>query len=372
MLSRISANLPESLPWSIKEEEMRKILTILALIIFALSLAQEEKEAFDKRGTTAASFLKIGVGRPTGMGDAFVALSDDPSAIFYNPSGLTQIAKREVMLNYTDWLADVTHNYLSFCTPLTNIGTLGISVCAMDIGNLEYYSVDSLGTPVREDDSLLMTFPCSDFYAGVSFARMITEKLSFGTTVKGIYEKIWDMVASSVALDLGLHYNTGFRSLRLGVSMSNFGQEMSFSGRQLDRIEKDPVTGKEVPVRYKTTPFALPTIFRFGIAYNLIDKEKEKLVTCLDLVHYNDINETFNIGLEYNIQNLLFLRGGYIFNTSDAYRSKETGVGPLTGLSGGLGLSFKTGENLSWQVNYNYRYNQILPGSHRVTLGIGF
>ncbi len=363
----------ESLRLSIREAKMRKRTLILILItLFLFSFAQEEKEPFDKRGTTAAPFLKIGVGRATGMGEAFVALSDDPSAIFYNPSGLTHLTKREIMVNYIDWLADVTHNYLSFCTPITGLGVLGLSVCALNIGDLEYYRVDSLGTPVREDDSLLMTFPCADFSFGISFARMITDKLSFGTTVKGIYEKIWDMVASSIALDLGLHYNTGFRSLRLGASMSNFGQEMSFSGRQLDRIEKDPVTGKEVPVRYKTTPFALPTIFRFGIAYNLIDKEREKLVSCLDLVHYNDINETFNFGLEYNIGNLLFLRGGYILNTSETYRSAEKGVGPLTGLSGGLGLAFKTGENLSWLLNYNYRHNQFLSGSHRLTLNIGF
>jgi|YelNatPaOPRAMG01_1025707.scaffolds.fasta_scaffold00147_40 hypothetical protein len=352
---------------------MRKQIPVAIIIALIFSsLFGEEKEPFDKRGTTAASFLKIGIGRPTGMGEAFVALSDDPSAIFYNPGGLTQLQKREVMFNYIDWLGDITHNYLSFTTPLTGIGVLGISLCAVDIGNLEYYAVDSLGTPVPEDDSLLMTFPCSDFSAGISFARMITDKLSFGTTVKGIYEKIWDMIASSLAIDLGLHYNTGFRSLRLGVSMSNFGQEMSFSGRQLDRIEKDPVTGKEVPVRYKSTPFALPAIFRFGIAYNLIDKEAEKLVSCLDLVHYNDINETFNVGLEYSLKNFLYLRGGYIFNTSETYRSKDKGVGPLTGLSGGLGLGFKTGENLTWQVNYNYRHNQILSGSHRITLSIGF
>ncbi len=352
---------------------MRRLICLLMIAgQFSLFAQFEEKETFDKRGTTGVSFLKICVGRGTGMGDAFVALSDDPSAIFYNPSGLTHLVKREVMLNYIDWLADITHNYISFVTPLTGVGILGISVCAMDIGDLEYLRIDSLDTPVREDTLSLQTFYCADFAAGVSFARMITDKLSFGTTVKAVYEKIWDMIAQGLAIDLGFHYNTGFRSLRLGASMSNFGPEISFTGRQLDRIEKDPVTGKETPVRYKTTPVPLPTIFRFGIAYNLIDKEKEKLVTCLDLVHYNDINETFNIGAEYNIGDLLFLRGGYIFNTSEGYRSRENGVGPLTGLSGGLGLAFKTGANITFKVDYNYRYFEFLPGSHRITLNIGF
>ena len=35
-------------------------------------------------GTTAASFLKIGVGaRAAAMGDAFTALADDPTALYW-------------------------------------------------------------------------------------------------------------------------------------------------------------------------------------------------------------------------------------------------------------------------------------------------
>ncbi len=350
---------------------MRKVLTFLICLGFFFSLA-EEKGVFDKRGTTGASFLKIGIGRPTGMGDAFVGLCDDPSAIFYNPSGLTQLTKREVMVNYIDWISDISHNYLSFSTPFLGAGVLGISVCAVDIGNLDKLDIDDPTTPIREDTLSLTTFSCSDFAVGLSFARMITEKLSFGTTVKTIYEKIWDMVASGIGLDIGLHYNTGFRSLRLGVVMANFGPEISFVGRQLDKIEKDTLTGKEVPVRYKTTPVPLPTTFRFGVAYNLIDEEKSKLVTCLDLVHYNDINETFNIGMEYNLSNFFFLRGGYIFNTSEEYRSRETGVGPLTGLSAGLGIGTTLAQNLSLKLDYNYRHYEFLSGSHRLTFSIGF
>ncbi|TET12747.1 hypothetical protein E3J84_01080 [Candidatus Aerophobetes bacterium] len=38
----------------------------------------------DSAGTTAASFLKIGVGtRAAAMGDAFTTLADDPTALYW-------------------------------------------------------------------------------------------------------------------------------------------------------------------------------------------------------------------------------------------------------------------------------------------------
>jgi hypothetical protein len=42
-------------------------------------------------GISTAQFLKIGVGRrASAMGDAFVAISDDASALYWNPAGLVQ------------------------------------------------------------------------------------------------------------------------------------------------------------------------------------------------------------------------------------------------------------------------------------------
>ena len=58
------------------------------LVACCLLLASTTFAAFSKVGTVAAPFLKISVGRPTGMGDAFTGIADDASAMFYNPAGL--------------------------------------------------------------------------------------------------------------------------------------------------------------------------------------------------------------------------------------------------------------------------------------------
>src|SRR5215468_8588160 len=63
-------------------------------------------DVFEKVGTFDGQFLKIGIGaRAAGMGGAFVAVADDPSAVFWNPAGLARLDedKTAVMVNHNEW-----------------------------------------------------------------------------------------------------------------------------------------------------------------------------------------------------------------------------------------------------------------------------
>ncbi|MEW6609072.1 MAG: hypothetical protein AB1414_16785 [bacterium] len=75
------------------------------LILLGL-LSVQKVEA--KAGKTSYSFLKIGIGaRALGLGSAFVGLADDPTAIYWNPAGLSQIKQRKLLFS---------HNQLSLHT----------------------------------------------------------------------------------------------------------------------------------------------------------------------------------------------------------------------------------------------------------------
>jgi len=351
-----------------------RITFLLALALLAsVAFVSPAQAAFSKVGTTGAAFLKIGVGRSTARGDAFVAIADDASASYFNPAGLARVS-RQVQLNHVNWIADINHENLAIVLPMTSFGTLALTVTALTMGDMEQTTIDNPSTRIREDDGTGLFFGASDMALAVSFARIITDKLSFGVTAKAVQQTIWDMSASALGFDLGLFYNTGFKSLRIGAAVTNYGTQLSFSGRQLDYSFFWEDSGPSaMQGSYKTTPVGLPTSFRFGIAYDIIealDQAKDsRLTAAIDITHPSDINETVNFGLEYGLANVFFLRGGYILNADNSYQSE---LGWLTGLSAGLGARAKPARGLSLGLDYTFRYLKYLKPTHRLQLTVGF
>jgi hypothetical protein len=371
---------------------MRKMRYIGLLLIFVLPLFAD----FAKLGTSGAQFLKIGVGRGAAMGEAFVAVVDDASATYWNPAGLASVTNREVCFQHNEWIADIRHEYLATALPLGNFGTMGISLTALTMGSMEILTVDDPETSIREDTGTGEYFNAADFALAFSFGRMFTDRLSAGVTLKAVQEMVWDMTASGIAADFGIHYNTGFKGLRIAASMHNFGSDIQFTGRQLDvnvdPYPENPQDYEGVPSQWKTSPFPLPLIFRFGLAFDPISNDNSHLTVALDLNHPNDNYETINLGFEYGYLNTLYLRAGYKMYLNMDYMKAMTGGEPiidttdntitgyewgdetewlLNNLTAGVGFRLNTG-NMAFRIDYAYMNKGILKATHRLGLTIGF
>ncbi len=91
-----------------------KYITTLIAILLILILFQNPTASQDK-GTTGATFLKLGAGaRAIGMGSAFTGLSDDASAIYWNPAGLGFTKRWELSFNYQKHFADFDYQAFFF------------------------------------------------------------------------------------------------------------------------------------------------------------------------------------------------------------------------------------------------------------------
>ncbi len=345
------------------KKNAKYIILILPLMILS-SYAITVK--FSKVGTTSAQFLKIGVGRATGMGDAFAAIADDASATYFNPAGLTQINKRQFFVNHINWIADVNHDYVAVSLP-TNFGTLAFAVTAVTMADMQVLRIDDPTTRVREDDSTGLTFGAMDVAFAISYARNVTDKLSFGATIKGISQTIWNMSAAGAGIDLGLLYNTGLKSLRLAACVTNLGSSLNYSGLGLQY--EDSTIATKPRATYNTNSTPLPTTFRFGIAYNIIDQPDNILTLACDVIHPNDINETVNAGVEYTLKKIFSLRGGYILNTDFNYAKA---IKTETGLSAGAGFMVNMTPGVNLHIDYCYRDMGYLKSSHRLGLIVGF
>ena len=124
------------------------IITSLILLITNDTYSQIGG-SLNKTGTTAAQFLKIGVGpRPIGMGGAFTASADDINSIYWNPAGLAGMYTREAYFNHVDWISDVKLDYAGFGIEVPGFGTLGASVSLLSMGTM-LEPLSSLKVPVN-------------------------------------------------------------------------------------------------------------------------------------------------------------------------------------------------------------------------------
>ena len=58
--------------------------------------------------TTTANFLEIGVGsNANAMGEAYVAVANDISSIYWNPAGLANLDAPSVSFMLQPWLVDI-------------------------------------------------------------------------------------------------------------------------------------------------------------------------------------------------------------------------------------------------------------------------
>ncbi len=365
---------------------MKKVLALALVLSFGM--AGVSLGTITKVGTAGAQFLKIGVGaRALGMGEAFAAVANDASALYWNPAGIARMKRPEIVFNHTKWVGDISEEYLGYTHPLGSTGTLGVQMTLLTMGSMQVTTVDDPSTTEREDEGEgLPKFSANDVAAGVTYARSFTDKFSLGFSMKYIRESIWEMSSNGVGFDVGTLYNTGWRSVRLGMSLANFGPDMKFGGRNLDQnialIEWGPNAGEQ-PYIIKTTPYPMPLRFRVGTAFEPLNKNPHRLTIAMDLSHPNDGTEKFDVGAEYTWNNLASLRAGYKYDPDSRYKTTITPVGGVAhvingnksnmdNFSAGAGFNHKLTGKMTAKLDYAYTSQGYLESVHRFTLGLGF
>jgi hypothetical protein len=314
-----------------------------------------------KVGTTAAPFLGISVGpRATAMGGAFAGVADDATTLYYNPGGISRAGRMQFALAHTNWLLGTRFNWLGFILNLDGANAIGIGFTQLDYGEEEV-------TTVTDPEGTGETWGASDMALTLSYARNLTDRFSIGGSAKYVQMKIWNESASALALDVGLLFTTDFNGMKLGMSISNFGNDMRLDGRDLlKRIDLDPdVQGNNETIvsKLKTDSWPLPLFFRVGVAMDVVKVQNHRLTVALDALRPSDNVETLNVGSELSLGEMLFLRGGYKSLLNDD--SEE-------GLTAGLGLRLGWSGQMSWCLDYTFTDFGILENVHMIAVGFRY
>ena len=140
-----------------------KYLSILIMIILSFSNGQ----MINRYGTTAANFLEIGVGSDgNAMGEAFVAVSDDISSIYWNPAGLANIDKPSALFMIHPWLVDMNMLFTGGAFVVPGIGNFGFGITQMNYGEMDV-------TTLEYQEGTGEKFTASDLAASFTFSRKI-------------------------------------------------------------------------------------------------------------------------------------------------------------------------------------------------------
>jgi len=334
MTSRSSASIALALP---------------ALVLVLASPALAQVRLGDQRaGTTSGQFLKIGVGaRAEGLGEAFVAVANDPSAIFWNPAGLASMQREELAISHVGWPGDINYEHLSWVLPARRFGgSFGLQFGLLSTNMNETTELQPFGTG--------RTFNYYDMIAGLAYARRWTDKLLVGAGVKYVREDLGTDVGgpstNSVLFDIGSIFYLGYGSVRIATSLTNFGAEMRPSGDYVS-----PYTGE---VR-SYDGFDPPIMFRYGLAFEPIENERQRLTTSLEFNQPADNSLRSKVGLEWQWQKVFALRSGYNINADELK------------FSAGAGFLARLGGTQS-TIDYTYTDGGSLGGVNRLSLGLRF
>jgi hypothetical protein len=290
------------------------------------------------------------------MGEAAVATANDVYAMYWNPAGLVEIENTAIGFTSVNWLLDINLNYVAFAKYFEDIGVFGVSATVLSMGDQEI-------TTFEQQEGTGAYFSASSYTVGVSFARQLTNRFAFGGSLKYIGERIYNEKSEAFAVDFGTLLYVGYRSLRLGMSISNMGPEMQFSGSDLT-VAYDGLTGtganEPVGAELKTTPYSLPMVFRVGMAYDMELSPQSVLTVSGEAKHPNDNLQQGSIGAQFGYSEKFFLRGGYKLNYDEE------------GLALGGGLSTNLSRSTKLQIDYAWQDFGRLESTQKFSVGFLF
>ena len=250
----------------------------------------------------------------------------------------------DASVNYIGWLIDIKHYAISAAYNMGNLGSIGFQGISTDIGEIQETRVDQIGVGGLVDGMYNpgltgVVFKPSSMVFGLSYAKQLTDKFSFGVTAKFVREDLIYRRAAAFVFDGGFLFDTYYRSIVIGASIRHFGSEVKFFDKY----------------------FPLPQTFNIGISAKLFSPnnpllfivEDQSLLFSYDIIQPRDYTQMHSLGLEYSFQDMLFFRSGYTIN-SDQEK-----------LSAGIGLVVK-----DYRVDYSFSdYGKNLGAVHRISIG---
>ena len=208
--------------------------------------------------------------------------------------------RRRDMVGTYDYVADTRYSWGGIAFPFSGGSrAVGFQVGTFGFKDQPVYTVD-------QPDGTGSVYSVSQTFAGLTFAQNFSDRFSAGITAKGVFDNLGE--ASRQGLRGGLRHQlprpaerpsdqvrlrarqpghqpvaTAARALQADVPPRRRSRARTATSRQLPQ-----------PAEFRTKDFPLPTIFRVGLAYDVITGDNNRLTVLCDFNQPNNNGAGFS------------------------------------------------------------------------------
>ncbi len=325
----------------------------------------------DRAGQAGATELLINPwARSSGMGGANSGSAHGLEAQFLNVAGTAFTKGTEAIFCHTNYLqgSGMGINAFGVTQKVGEAGVLGLSLMSLSFGDIQVKT-----TEIPEPGQAYYTPQYINM--GISYAKVFSNSIYGGMTLRIISESISNVGASGLALDAGIQYVTGTNedrdNIKFGIALRNVGTPLEFSGDGLSTRVAAPNTNGvyELSVEQRTQGFEMPSLVNIGLTYDFTLATDHKLGVSGTFTSNSFTNDQFALGSEYRFRNMFMFRIGFTYEKDifDSDLRTTWNTGPFAGVTVDLPFG-KSGK--SFGIDYSFRDTNPWDGTH--SLGLRF
>ena len=297
---------------------IKKIIALVSALLIS-NVVLGDAVNFNSQFFSPGLGIAAGV-RPAGMGEAFLAVSDDVNAVTWNPAGMLLLKDAQAGLTYDRWLVDTYFQHLTAVYPFENTA-VGMDLYYFSAGDIQ--GRDGSGVLTGEKVSAY------DIGGGISFGFLGWDGLKTGLSLKFVRQNIGESYYFGVAADISV------------LIISSSAMSLALSVKNLGWSNSD----------------VAPIGVRGGAAIKVLKDGTNDLLLALDNEIIISGLYTVCAGAEYTYASRYSVRAGY------KYMAEQSSLAGLNGLSIGAGARIE-----DIRIDYSMAFGGDFGLTHRFSV----